>query len=147
MRRNGGFTLVELTAVMIIVAILAVFVTAAFDHRVFSTATFAEEVKAQLAYGRKAAIAARRAVIVRVAADNVSLSICPNTPVCGADMPLASPTGEAAFIATAPSGVSLVALPAFSFNAEGVPTSQVIVTVNGAQTHTITIEQGTGYVH
>lgn len=147
MRREDGFTLVELIAVMIIAGILAVVATTALDTRGYHTVTFAEQVKAQLAYARKSAVAARREVQVNVAANQVSLTICPGTPVCGTAVDLPSPSGDAAFVSTVPSGVSLSPVGNFSFNAEGSTGGTVTLTISGDVTRNITVEGGTGYVH
>ena len=56
--RARGFTLTELVAVMLIVAILAVTATSVFDRRTFDTAAFADQTFAQLAYAQKVAVAA-----------------------------------------------------------------------------------------
>src|ERR1051325_9955736 len=74
--RARGFTLTELVAVMLIVAILAVTATSVFDRRTFDTAAFADQTFAQLAYAQKVAVAARRNVTVSVSGNTISLAMC-----------------------------------------------------------------------
>src|SRR5690606_30620935 len=66
-RSERGFTIMELVAVMVIVAILAVSAVSYMERRSFDAAGFADELRAQLAYGQKIAVASRRAVTATVA--------------------------------------------------------------------------------
>ena len=146
-RKQRGFTLAELVAVMIIVAILAVATTSAFDRRSFDAAGFADEVRAQIAYGQKVAVAARRTVTATIAGNTVSLTMCADF-ACTGNVAVASPQGESSFTRSAPSNVTISPDTIFVFNAQGAPSSGGALTVSGGGTNrTITVEAGTGYVH
>jgi MSHA pilin protein MshC len=147
MRSARGFTLPELVAVMLIAAVLAIGATSLFDRRSFDAAGFADEVRAQLAYGQKVAVAARRSVTATVASNTVALTMCADA-ACGSTVALASPKGESTYTRAAPSGVSVGPDATFSFDALGAPSTGVALTVSGGGTsRVITVEAGTGYVH
>jgi len=148
-KRQRGFTLPELIAVLVIAAILAVSATSLLDRRTFDTATFADQTREQLAYGRKAAVAARRPVVVTVSANTISLAMC-TTFACGGTIDLPSPQGEANFVRSprAGSGITVNATPAtFTFDAQGSTTATATVTIQGDVTRTVTVAAGTGYVY
>lgn len=148
MRSEHGFTLMELVAVMVIMAILAVSATSCFHRVTFDTAGFADEVRAQLAYGQKVAVASRRAVTATVTGNTVSLTTCSNFPTCGATVPVASPQGESSFVRAAPTNVTIGPDVVVTFDPQGAPSSGAELSVNGGgSVHTINIEAGTGYVH
>ncbi len=147
MRRENGFTLPELVAVMLIAAILAIGATSLFDRKAFDAAGFADEVRAQLAYGQKVAVAARRSVTATVAGNTVALTMCADA-ACGTTVALASPQGESTYSRSAPAGVSVGPDATFSFDALGAPGAGAALTVSGGGTsRVITVEAGTGYVH
>jgi MSHA pilin protein MshC len=142
-----GFTLVELVAVLVIAAILAVAVLVVINPREFDAARFANEALAQIRYAQKVAVAARRNVTVGIAGNTISLTMCKDA-ACGATVDVPSPQGEANFIRTAPSGVT-VAGATFGFDALGrtLSGSSHTVTISGTVVRTITVEATTGYVH
>ena len=147
MRSQHGFTLAELVAVMLIAAILAVFGTSMFDRRSFDATGFADEVRAQLAYGQKIAVAARRTVTATIAGNTVSLTMCADF-ACTGNVAVASPQGESSFTRIAPSNVTISPDTTFVFNAQGAPSTGGALTVSGGGTNrVITVEAGTGYVH
>ncbi len=147
MRSQHGFTLAELVAVMLIAAILAVFGTSMFDRRSFDATGFADEVRAQLAYGQKVAVAARRTVTATIAGNTVNLTMCTDF-ACTGTVTVASPQGESNFTRSAPSSVTIGPDTTFVFNAQGEPSTGVALTVSGGGTNRIiTVEAGTGYVH
>jgi MSHA pilin protein MshC len=122
---SKGFTLVELIATLIIIALIA----AVGGPRFFSINTFREsgfydETISSVRYAQKYAVASGCNVEVRIAANGFTL-YRPNTAGnCTAAPPytiaLADPSGNAtSFTRTAPSGVTLT--PAtFTFSALGV---------------------------
>ncbi len=146
-RKNSGFTMVELIMTMVIIGIIAaVAAPRFFDNSVFQSRGFADQVKATLRYAQKAAIAQHRFVCAAFTASSITLSTGA-TAACGT--PLQSPTGDASYVINAPSGITFSATPAgFSFDALGKPSfaSNQTVSIAGA-TDSITIEAETGYVH
>jgi MSHA pilin protein MshC len=128
---------------MVIVGIMgAVVAPRFFDNNVFQSRGFADQVKAVLRYGQKVAIAQNRFVCAAFAANSVTLTIGV-TSACGS--PLQSPTGDASYALTAPSGISFATQPAnFSFDAIGRPS---LGTTGLIATTPITVEAETGYVH
>lgn len=148
-RSESGFTIMELVAVMVIVAILAVSAVSCVERRSFDAAGFADEVRAQLAYGQKIAVASRRAVIATVAGNTVTLMMCPTfgAPCDTSLIPVASPQGEPTFVRGAPKDVTITPDVAITFNPQGAPDAGAALVVNGGVIHTVTIEAGTGYVH
>ena len=157
-----GFTMIELVAVMVIVGILAVVAAPRFfDHNVFDSRGFYDQVITSLRYAQKAAIAQHRNVCVVFGANPASVkltqvaagSACPGTPPGNN---LASPGGQATYsVSSSNASFQGGVPPMLSFDALGRPygptgvllaTSQSI-TVNGYTTSSITVENETGYVH
>jgi MSHA pilin protein MshC len=146
--RNRGFTLTELVAVLVIVAVLAVSATSVFSRRGFDTASFADQARIQLAYAQKVAVAARRTVTVTVAGNIISLAMCADA-ACGSTVDVPSPQGEPTFVRSAPSGVTISPDTAFTFRPLGDTSlaGKLELTVSGDGTRTITVEATTGYVY
>jgi MSHA pilin protein MshC len=165
--RAPGFTLTELVLVLLIVALLSVFVASRLSGTFAGTRAYYDGVTAVVQYGRKAAIAQRRAVFVQVVNPTVTLCYTAASP-CGDPVPGPPTAGSGGsaldvtftqlpFSVTAASGVSVSAAPisTFQFSALGQvltsagadPGSNLTLTVTGEGTHTLTIERDTGYVH
>ncbi len=148
----GGFTLVEVVVVMIIVGILAVVVLPRFVDRLgFDTRGFADQLRSALGLARKAAVAQRRNVCVAFTASSVSAtqaSAAGQASPCV--QPLVDPATGAALALAAPVGVTLAASSGITFSALGEPLgalANVTITVSGDGSQLITVEQGTGHVH
>lgn len=142
---------------MVIIGILAaVAAPRFFDSNVFQSRGFADQVQASLRYAQKVAIAQHRNVCVAFAANSVTLTIDSDTPPDGACNlapagNLQSPTGDASYVITAPSGIAFGTAPSpinFSFDALGRPNPNALqtLTIVGA-TNPIVVEAETGYVH
>ena len=152
MRREYGFTIVELVAVLVIVGIIAAisaprFVGVdAFDARgSYGTLTSA------LRYAQKTAIAQRRTVYANVntSARTVCLGYTSNCSSAVID-----PATQAGYAKTLSSNVTITASTStIGFDGLGrpVPNSAATFTIQNAivpaeSTRTITVEQDTGYV-
>lgn len=158
-----GFTLVELTVILILVGILAVVaVPRFFDRGVFEARGFYDEALSILRYAHKTAVAQRRAVWFQLDAANDRIALCyANSFPCSTPTDqVPDPYGNKPYTVTAASGVDLqTTTAAYFFDALGrpynsgdtVPTSNfttlTISIVGGGQTRTITIERESGHVH
>jgi len=163
-----GFTLVELVMTLVIIGVLAVFVSPKFSMLSgFDEVGYRDKVRATLEFARKAAVAQRRNVCVTVNGSGLLLTRdlvypsagasvnCPNTG--GNRLTLPSSDTKYCTSATtgneicAPSGVTLTAslLPGVSliFSPLGQPSTGVSYTLTGQSTYTIIVEAETGYVH
>lgn len=152
MRREYGFTIVELVAVMVIVGIIAAisaprFVGVdAFDARgSYGTLT------AALRYAQKTAIAQRRTVYANL---NTSTRIVCLGYTTNCNSAVLDPSTQTAYTKTLSNNVSISgSTTTVGFDGLGrpVPNSTTTLTIQNAvvpseSTRTITIEQDTGYV-
>lgn len=154
---GGGFTLVELVVVIVLVAILAAVAIPRLNTRAFDTVGFYQEVLSSVRYAQKEAVAKRRVVCVTLNAGSVSLRFAKTPGVFTCDTDLTSPRGVSPFTVTAPGGVTLSSSPAvsgFFFDALGRPfdssttsSPQRTLSITGDGTKTFVIEAETGYVH
>ena len=171
-RSAAGFTLFELIAVLVIVAIITITSMAGVDRNAFQDRATADLVEATIKWGRNAAVTSRRTVRIVAATSYLDQRICTgtiasgwcNTPcvtgptyVCSAPtVELLSLHGQAnvnwAGTATLSSSVNNGLL---YFDGQGrltnssgvVHAGTQTVTVNGASTAiTIAIDPATGYV-
>lgn len=154
---SAGFTLVELTVILVVLGILAVFVLPRLNLSVFRERVDYDKVMSALQYARKAAIAQRRYVCVAVASSAVTLTIDPNQPeatatafsgTCPFGNPLALPVPDSGCGAANQACVRATTLSssaaAFQFDALGRASPGATVTVSGYPP--IQIEAETGYV-
>ena len=74
-RDNGGFTLVELVMMMVIIGILAVVALPRMDTGVYRILEFHDKTMAALRYAQKTATSHRRMVCVAFTASTVTLTI------------------------------------------------------------------------
>jgi MSHA pilin protein MshC len=151
MRQSGGYTLVELVMVLVIVGIMgAVVAPRFFDSSAFQSRGFADQVQATLRFAQKTAIAQRRNVCVAFtlpAPSTLTLTIANTSGAASlCDTALTSPDGQIPYTVTAPSGVTLSGGTAFNFDALGRPSAAQDITVSGYATHII-VGTETGYVH
>jgi MSHA pilin protein MshC len=146
--RAGGFTLVELIVVLILIGVLAVVALA----KLSSTATFAalgyfNQVQALTRYAQKVAVAQRRPVFV---VDNAgAIAVCYDAACAGA---VVDPAGSGGLAASPPSGVAYAfSAGTFNFDGLGRPSPNtahaITITASGEPARVVTIEAETGYVH
>lgn len=144
-----GFTIIELVVILTIVGILAVFVSARMSTSAEQTRAVYDKVLTQVQYGRKVAVAQRRAVFVRFEAGQSRL--CYDNTLLSCDG-VASPTGEVPFQVAMPAGVTVTGTT-FQFDGLGRPrdtggtlAATQVITISGDGNHPFTVEQETGYV-
>nr|WP_315849353.1 type II secretion system protein [uncultured Rhodoferax sp.] len=151
---QGGFTLVELVMVMVMLGVLAVFAAPrVFNRGDFEDRGFHDQVLSTLRFAQKTAIAQRRTVCVAFTGTTVTLTraAAEASNVCDPTLPVPGPRGE--LVLTAPANVAFTAVPTgFSFDGLGQsrparvpPTARTIQVVNAGRT--ISVEEVTGYVH
>ena len=142
--------MVELILVMVVAGILAaVAVPRMMGRTGFDTRGFADQLSATVRFAQKLAVAQRRDVFVQLTASNATLCYSPATP-CPVGSQAPGPGGEKPYTVTAPGGVAIASpLAALAFDAGGRPiiAAQLAIRINGSGTHTILVEQETGYVH
>ena len=149
-RAMQGFTLTELTIVIIITVILAAFAAAKISTQAFDTEGFSNQAVAMVRFAQKIAISQRRNVVVVVTPGTPgTIQLCytntsTNTSCTGGDVH--EPPGQNTFSKTSKSNVT-VAGSSFTFSALGKPSAGGTITISGDGTYVITVESETGYVH
>jgi len=144
---NGGFTLIELTVVIVLTAVLAVVALAKLSsvdsYDVFG---FADAARSTVRFAQKLAVAQRRNVVVVVNAGAGSISVCYTNATCAS--PVTDPTTGQAMVIQAPGNASVTGPASISFDGLGRATPGGTIGVTGAGlSRSIVIESETGYVH
>ncbi|MGA9032234.1 MAG: GspH/FimT family pseudopilin [Sulfuricaulis sp.] len=144
---SKGFTLVELVATIVIIALIAaVSGPLFFDVDVFRQRGFFEETLSTLRYAQKYAVATGCPVRVQTTATGFTLYRPANAAACAAgpyNTPIADPSGNAAtFTRTAPPGVTL-SVHNFTFAADGSASANQSINVGGT---TFQVVAATGFV-
>lgn len=147
---SKGFTLVELVATLVIIALIAVVSGPLFSNvDVFKRSGFFEETLSAVRYAQKHAVATGCTVRVQTTATGLTLFRPASAAACTAgpyNTPIADPSGNATtFTRTAPSGVTL-SIHDFTFAADGTASASPSITVGGIGGPTINVVGATGYV-
>lgn len=146
-RREGGFTLIELIVILIIIGVLAIAALPRFfDQNDYYARGFYDETLAILRYGQKNAVAQRRMVCASFTATSVTLRVATNFGgAC--DMDLTGPNSSTPYQVSARGAVQFSPLPIFlSFNPDGSASAGASIQVSGAS-GVITVIKETGYVY
>jgi MSHA pilin protein MshC len=136
MKRDRGFTMLELVVALVISAIIAAMALPFFSDREATGAWFREQVKAALRYAQRQAVANRRVVYVFI--DPAQVRLC-------LDNPCTAPNEFTAYHLVAPSGVPISTTTAFSFDGLGRPSIGTSLTFTVAG-NPVTVQAETGYV-
>lgn len=146
-RGVGGFTLIELIVILIIVGVLAVAaLPRLFDQNDFYARGFYDETLAILRYGQKTAVAQRRLVCASFTTTSITLRIATNFGgACDKDV--TGSTGSTPYQATARGTVQYVSAPSpISFNPDGSASAGASIQVSGISA-AITVIKETGHVY
>ena len=162
MSKQGGFSLVELITVMVVLGILsAVALPRIMDNRAFIGAAFNADVVSALRYAQKSAVSHRRLVCATLTPTTVTLSMAKNNPdtSCTIGAPLSSPDGspyqskdgsiQAISYPGYPAPWLLYFQPAGTITSDGAGVSiysAVNITITGRPTTPIKVQGATGYV-
>lgn len=144
---SRGFTLLELTVVIVIVAIIAVVAMARLTGvDSFEVLGFADSARSTVRFAQKLAVAQRTNVVVVVNSGAGSLSVCYTNAACAS--PVTDPTTGQAMVIQAPANASVAGPGSISFDGLGRATPGGTITVSGAGVSSnVIIESETGYVH
>ncbi len=140
--------MVELILVMVIAGTLAAVAVPRMVGRTgFDTRGFADQLAATVRFAQKLAISQRRDVFVHLTSNDATLCYSAVMP-CATLAP--GPGGEKPYTVNAPNGVTVASpVAVLTFDRGGRPNiaAQLAIQVTGSGTHTIRVEQETGYVH
>lgn len=153
-RRAGGFTMVELVMVIIMLGILAVFIMPRMDTSGYRAILFHDQTVAALRYAQKTATSHRRLVCVTFAASTVTLTMALANPAasCGASLLLPGATSNVMTSGDTTNAVFSPVPASLYFQPDGRGTSDgagltiysASPKINGASA--ITVVGATGYV-
>lgn len=137
----------ELIAVLVVTAVLAVVVTPRFWGSTFDEAKFFDESITALRYAQRSALTMQRTVCVAFTGTTITLTY--NATYGSATCPganLSRPDGASPYLVTAPSGGGFTSVPtSFSFDRVGVPSTAQTLGLSGGRQ--IVVEAVTGHVH
>ena len=140
-RRAGGFTMVELVVVMVLIGVVAAIgVPRLMGDNTMAAAAFGDEVVSALRTAQKSAVARRRVVCATVGGTSVALSMSPNSVQPNCTTPLTAET-----YSTSASGVTATMTPStLFFQPNGMITSDIAGRTLVSGTALIRLGAGTG---
>ncbi|MES2161582.1 MAG: prepilin-type N-terminal cleavage/methylation domain-containing protein [Pseudomonadota bacterium] len=169
----GGFTLVELITVLVVVGIMAgVAAPRFFQRQGFDALAYTDQLRAMLRYGQKIAIAQGRNVFVRLNGNSVALCYdlqcnagalvtAPGGANSGTSVTLANCGGVGSWACEGvPNGLTVSSAATFFFDPTGQPfagtdapqalnanfVALTLAVTGGDGTHNVTVTPVTGYV-
>lgn len=152
-KKHPGFTLVELVMMLVILSVLsATAIPKFFKKNTYAERAFFDDTLHAVQYAQKLAVATGCGVQVAISSNAYTIArrgtssslSCPSTSTYS--LAVLHPGTGANSYSGSESGVTLSSSPAtFTFNALGVASSDVILTVNGARTVQVVAE--TGFVY
>jgi MSHA pilin protein MshC len=149
-----GFSMIELIVIIVVIGVLSIFVSARISGGVAQTRALYDELRAQVQYARKVAIAQRRTVCVHIAATQSQLFYSNAAgDACPAAVAVAAPTGEVPFTVQVPSGAAVTAAT-FQFDSLGrqrtaagaLVAAPLVINVAGEGAYQFQVQHETGYV-
>lgn len=152
-RRENGFTLAELIAVIVLLGILSVVALPRLSGTSeFTALAFHDEVVSALRYAQKTAVSHRRVVCATILPSSVTLTIASENPPAACTAALNGMDGNSAYAHTQDSLITGSVGPIF-FQPSGIATSDLgggtvanfTIDVTGASS--ITVVGQTGYVN
>jgi len=152
-RRAGGFTIVELVTVMVLIGVLsAVAIPKLTGNTGFSGAAWRSDIVGALRSAQKTAVGHRRLVCATLAASSVTLMIAPDNPANSCSKTLTNATGEPYASKDATIIASSTLLGSLFFQPDGTITTDAAGGTLAAGVITVTEQPGitvagaTGYV-
>lgn len=142
MKKQHGFTFIELIIVLLLTAIISISALSRFfSTSVFKQRVVQDQVKLVLKLGQKIAISQRRPTYIISTSSDVRICYTNSTPCPDAQ----SASKEGNVILANPQGVTVTIPSGLSFNTQGYASSSLITIPVG--TSNLYIEAMTGYVH
>jgi MSHA pilin protein MshC len=141
MKKNNGFTMIELIIVILIMGIMSIAVSSRFaDRQTFLNRANIDGVKFLIKTAQKAAMSQRREVYVNTNGNIVSICYS-NAATCPGGQEFTS-EGQTYLVDL---GTSSKVIPSFGFNSSGGTTGgSITLTIDGKNLY---VEQETGFVH
>ncbi|MCW8929513.1 MAG: type II secretion system GspH family protein [Gammaproteobacteria bacterium] len=142
-RGNGGFTLVELITVILILGVMAVVgASKFFSQSSFTDAQYHQEILSAFRFAQKIAIASQCDVVITLGTNSYSLTYSGSSSGVSCSGNVAHPADQSSYSATNTSTINPAVT--YTYNASGVVSPTSSFTVGGRN---ITVEPVTGYVH